>query len=139
MPPDDLLAELRKLDPSTLRRVLQEVEGRESQIAERLRSNQSVNRLEELCKSLVEPIQFAPGALVQWKPGLKNRTFPAYDVPSVVVEVLDPPLFDDTRGSGSAYFHEPLSLVLGILDDDDELVLFHFDGRRFQQAPKQSQ
>ncbi|MGS1015197.1 hypothetical protein ACVCL0_03480 [Rhodanobacter sp. UC4450_H17] len=30
-----------------------------------------------------------PGMLAQWKPGMKNRRTPDYDVPMMVVEVLE--------------------------------------------------
>lgn len=129
---DELISQLGKLDPSTLRRVLEEVEERESQKTEKLRSNEAVDMLQELWNRLMEAVEFEPGQLVRWKRGLKNRTLPAYGVPAVVIEVVDPPVYDDTKGSGSAYFREPLTLVLGILDDDEELVQFHFDGRRFE-------
>ncbi|MFP4280762.1 MAG: hypothetical protein ACLFQI_12290 [Halochromatium sp.] len=62
---------------------------------------------------------FKPGDLVCWKPGLKNRRVPAYGTPAVVLEVLDPPIPDSERESGSAYFREPLSLVLGLFWDQD--------------------
>ncbi|MFP4077132.1 MAG: hypothetical protein ACLFTD_11735 [Halochromatium sp.] len=79
---------------------------------------------------------FKPGDLVCWKPGLRNRRVPAYGTPAVVLEVLDPPIADSERESGSAYFREPLSLVLGLFWDQDpgrgDFVIFHFDGRRFE-------
>jgi hypothetical protein len=54
----------------------------------------------------------------------------------VVLEVLDPPLLDTEKESGSAYYREPLSLVLGVFWDRDpgrgDFVAFHFDGRRFE-------
>jgi hypothetical protein len=33
--------------------------------------------------------RFAPGDLVTWKPGLKNKRHPHYGQPAVVIEVLD--------------------------------------------------
>ena len=59
--------------------------------------------------------QFAPGDLVAWKPGLKNRRVPRYGEPAVVVSVLDAPVFDNELESGSTYFRDPLSLVLGVI------------------------
>lgn len=80
--------------------------------------------------------RFNRGDLVTWKPGLKNRCAPRYGQPAVVLDRLDPPVFDSEKDSGSTYFREPLDLVLGILWDRDpgrgELVTFHFDSRRFQ-------
>ena len=80
--------------------------------------------------------QFAPGDLVAWKPGLKNRRVPRYAEPAVVVSVLDAPVFDNELESGSTYFRDPLSLVLGVIWERDpgrgDFVTFHFDGRRFE-------
>jgi hypothetical protein len=47
-----------------------------------------------------------PGILAQWKPGLKNRTSPAYGEPVIVVAILNPPIFDDSFQSGSVYYRE---------------------------------
>jgi len=50
--------------------------------------------------------------------------------------VLDAPLLDNEEESGSTYFRDPLSLVLGVIWDRDpgrgDFVTFHFDGRRFE-------
>jgi len=73
-----------------------------------------------------------PGMLARWKPGLKNRRTPDYDVPMMVVEVLDPPVVDATFESGSIYFRERLDIVLGFLDEDGEFCLLHYDSRRFE-------
>jgi hypothetical protein len=80
--------------------------------------------------------QFAPGDLVTWKAGLKNRRVPRYGEPAVVVSVLDAPVLDSEQESGSTYFRDPLDLVLGVIWDRDpgrgDFVTFHFDGRRFE-------
>lgn len=80
--------------------------------------------------------RFKPGDLVCWKPGMKNRRVPAYGTPAVVLEVLEEPIPDSETESGSTYFREPLSLVLGLFWDRDQgrgdFVAFHFDGRRFE-------
>ncbi|MGB5063125.1 MAG: hypothetical protein WBQ37_05100 [Candidatus Competibacter sp.] len=73
-----------------------------------------------------------PGMLAVWKPGLKNRRFPAYGQPAMVVEVIDPPLIDHEDEAGSPYYREPLGLLLGILHQDGDFFVYHFDPRRFQ-------
>ncbi len=73
-----------------------------------------------------------PGMLAAWKPGLKNRRFPAYGQPAMVVEVIDPPLIDHEDEAGSPYYREPLGLLLGILHQDGDFLVYHFDPRRFQ-------
>ena len=79
---------------------------------------------------------FQPGDLVTWKPGLKNRRFPAYGQPAVVMQVLDPPLYDSENDSGDTYFREPLDLILGLFLPEGphrgDFLTWHFDGRRFQ-------
>lgn len=78
---------------------------------------------------------FEVGDLVQWKPSLRNRHRPEYGERAFVFEVREHPRYNDKRDPGSPYYMEQLDLVLGILDDDDELVFYHFDSRRFEKAP----
>ncbi len=74
-----------------------------------------------------------PGMLAVWKPGLKNRRFPHYGEPVVVVALLDTPTVNPDHESGSPYFHEPLDLLLGVVRGDDrEFLVYHADRRRFQ-------
>jgi len=77
-----------------------------------------------------------PGTVVRWKPGLKNRRWPHYGQPAIVLEVLQSPILDHREEMGSAYFREPLDVVLGLLIDDPEvrgdLFTFHYDSRRFE-------
>lgn len=92
--------------------------------------------LRERQHSLATRHRFAPGDLVAWKPGLKNRRVPRYGTPAVVVEVLETPVFDNETDSGSTYFREPLDLVLGMIWESGpgrgDFVTFHVDSRRFQ-------
>ena len=73
-----------------------------------------------------------PGMLAQWKPGMKNRRTPDYDVPMIVVEVLESPIIDSTFESGSVYFRERLDTILGFVDEDSEFYMLHYDSRRFE-------
>ena len=75
---------------------------------------------------------FQPGDLVQWKPGMKNKSRPADGEPIVVVEVRDEPLLDNEHSSGSPYFREPLTLLGGFRDDDGDFLILHYDKRRFE-------
>ena len=78
---------------------------------------------------------FHPGQIVQWKVGMKNRTKPAYAEPVIVMDVLNPPVYDLSEGKeGSNLFREPLTVVLGMHDTDGDFLLFHYDGRRFELA-----
>jgi hypothetical protein len=76
------------------------------------------------------------GDLVTWKRGLKNKKYPQEGQSAKVIEVLSPPLINDKEDSGSPYFGEKLNLVLAILDEDGELLLYHYDKRRFQVVEK---
>ncbi|WP_150428428.1 hypothetical protein [Dechloromonas sp. CZR5] len=73
-----------------------------------------------------------PGMLVKWKQGLKNRKRPRPNEPAVVIEILDKPFYDEENGSGTPYFREPMNLVLGMVDDDGEFIIYHYDKRRFR-------
>lgn len=77
---------------------------------------------------------FKPGDVLEWVPGLKNKRAPELGQPVVAVEQYPHPIDDPTNASsGSAYFREPLDLVCAMVDEDDgELMLFHYDSRRFR-------
>lgn len=75
------------------------------------------------------------GMIVKWKAGMRNRRFPASDGVAIVTRVYDKPIYDAKNDdSGSPSFREPLTLVLGIIDEDGDFVEFHYDGNRFEQA-----
>ena len=99
---------------------------------EERKSAEYVRILKERFESFATPGRFAPGDLVVWKAGLKNRSRPDYEERMVVVEILDPPMYSNEDGVGSAYFRERLDLIGGVLDSEQELVLYHFDSRRFR-------
>lgn len=88
------------------------------------------------------PHRFAPGMLVRWKPGLRNRRYPTADQSAVVLEVLEAPLLDTEAEPGSTYFREPLDLVLGVIltegEGRGEFLQFYCDGRRFQPWPRRA-
>ena len=79
---------------------------------------------------------FQPGQLVRWKAGLKNRELPENDQPAIVWAVLAKPVFDAAPGAGTPYFHEPLDIVLAVMDKEKDFLLYHYDSRRFEPFPK---
>ena len=90
--------------------------------------------LSELAERLDQYNVFAKGQFVRWKPGLKNRKFPDYGEPAIVMAVLPTPQFDPSENAAaSPYFQEPLTLVIGTFREDD-LLEFRVDGRRFEPA-----
>jgi hypothetical protein len=115
----------------------------ETEIAEMLRErfrNRQIENVPEhisklrLAKDGFDKVyDFKPGDLVVWKKGLRNKARPAPDEPVIVMQILESPLRDESKqDSGTPYFNEPLDLVLGLLDDDGDFVLFHYDKRRFE-------
>jgi len=80
------------------------------------------------------PRPFRPGDVVVWKEGCANRKRPKPDEPGVILEVLPEPIYGQEKSAGSPYFHEPLDIVLGLLDSDGDLVRYCFDKRRFRLA-----
>lgn len=73
---------------------------------------------------------FQPGDIVTWKPGMKTSNL---DGPFIVTRVLDEPVFGSARydDHGSAFFREPLDIVVGVLRNE-LLVEHHLYSRRLQ-------
>ncbi len=90
-----------------------------------------IAELRTLSENLRQVNLFKIGDIVRWKKGLKNKRIPEYDVPAIVVEVLDNPIFDDKVEIGSTYYHEPLDIVLGLIIKG-EFLTFHYDSRRME-------
>ena len=86
--------------------------------------------LKQAFETLNQKNTFKPGDIVEWKPGMKHKRS---EGPFVVIEVLDEPVVDAVADAGSAYFQEPLDLVLGTFTNGD-FAVFHFDSRRMQPA-----
>jgi len=70
--------------------------------------------------------------LVTWKEGLKNRKWPLQDDPAIVVELLEEPIICQQNDPGTPYFGERLNVKLGIIADEGEFLVFHFDLNRFE-------
>lgn len=83
-------------------------------------------------KLFLEKHEFVPGQLVKWKEGLKNKRRPGYGEPAIVIKVLPEPILDKSGDAGSPYFREPLDLLLGVIDEDGDFIIFHYDKRRFE-------
>jgi len=134
------MSQKRKIDSAlqSLLHGLASAEMSEAELHSELRA-QKIERLRDGYRRLqtTDPVQFRPGDLVQWQPGLKYVKWPQYGEPAVVIDCLDPPLVDTDRESGSAYFRSPLSLVLG-LQRKDGFHCWHFDGRRFELVARSS-
>lgn len=91
-----------------------------------------VSRLKKAYASLMSVTRFEAGDIVQWKDFLKNRRYPEYGQPAIVLEVLSESFFDNEDNTGSPYYREPLDLKLGFFDQDGDFVSYYFDSRRFK-------
>lgn len=100
------------------------------------------NRSESTNKEIIESLQqavyelksissFEIGDIVTWKPKLKNKRFPEYGQPAIVLEVLDEPCFSEEKIT-SPYYNEPLDVRLGFLDDEGDFISFLFDSHKFK-------
>jgi len=87
--------------------------------------------LSTLRENLNQTNKFDVGDIVRWKKGLKNKRIPEYDLPAIVVEILDKPIFDEKAEVGSTYYREPLDIILGVIIKN-EFLTFHYDSRRME-------
>lgn len=92
--------------------------------------------LRERLELLNKPEEMHVGDIVTWKKGLRNKKHPEPGCAGLVVKVLDQPTYDTATGSGSPYFQEPLTIVVGIIDSDGDFLCFHSDARRFTHIPE---
>jgi hypothetical protein len=99
-------------------------------------SNDVSSVLQQKVDSLLTTSSIKAGDVVRWKKGLKNRKLPKENVCCVVIDVLENPIIQDTRDAGTPYYREPLDLVLAMLDDNSDLILLHYDQRRFEVVKK---
>ena len=92
--------------------------------------------LRERFEGLTHSHSLRPGDVVSWKPGLRNRRWPSYGKPAIVVETFATPVYDGETNSGSPYFREPLDVALGVFVEDGEhrgdFLVWHVDSRRLQ-------
>jgi len=70
--------------------------------------------------------QFEPGDLVQWKPLLRNRPYPADGAPAIVIRYLSA-----TGATDADEQSEALNLELGFLDGDQAFLVFAYASGRF--------
>ena len=93
-----------------------------------------IERLTHLCNELQSKAYFATGDIVVWKDGLKNKNYPEYGQPAIVLERLDTPIVNSVDDTGSTYFNERLDIALGLIsrDEDDAFLVFYYDSRRFK-------
>lgn len=91
----------------------------------------AIQALKRSYETYISNESLSTGDVVSWKPGMRNRTLPNYRQPAIVIEKLQYPIFDESQNAGSQYFHEPLDLRVGFLDDNNQFVTYFYDSRRF--------
>jgi hypothetical protein len=69
-----------------------------------------INRLRENAKALFQSTKFKIGDVVSWKDGLKNKRYPAYKQPAIVLEMLEPFIKDNDPS-----YNEKLTIKLGFI------------------------
>lgn len=99
-----------------------------------LSKEEKVELLEKRYTAFSDKEIFKSGELVKWKPGLRNKGGLNYDDFAIVVDVLQEPIFDPEKDSGSPYFKEPLDMLVAFLDSDNDFIVLHVDSRRMQHA-----
>lgn len=100
---------------------------------------QHISNLLSSCKEMEKTYDFKRGDVIIWKKGLKNKARPSINEPIVVLEILEKPIFDVVeKGASSPYFQEPLDLVAGLVDEDGDFIIFHYDKRRFEPYQEQN-
>lgn len=76
---------------------------------------------------------FKPGQLVQWKPGMCDRTEPAPDMPGVILEILDEPVTDPIKENGNHYAACRNDIILGVINSKTgDFAHYYMDSRRFE-------
>lgn len=94
-----------------------------------------IEMLKDRCELFLRKDNFKKGDLVKWKSGLKNRKLPHENQPAIIVDILEKPVYGN-YDAGSPYFQEPLDIVLGLIDEDNEFIVFYYDKRRFERYEK---
>lgn len=92
----------------------------------------AIQELKKSYEAYISNESLSTGDVVSWKPGMRNRTLPNNRQPAIVIEKLQYPIFDESQNAGSQYFHEPLDLRVGFLDDNNQFITYFYDSRRFE-------
>lgn len=90
----------------------------------------SPERVKELLAAMAVKHDFKPGDLIQWKPGLKNRTFPEAGQSVVVTDVLAESICPNSNREDQ-FFRQPEDIAFATIVDS-ELCIFYAESRRFE-------
>lgn len=120
-----------KSDLDILKAIMQ---SRASSRSSNISKEEKVDLLQKRYDAFTDKKNFSIGDLVMWKPGLRNKGGLAYEDTAIITEIIDPPIFDQDKDSGSPYFREPLDLIIAFLDEDNDFITLHVDSRRLTSA-----
>jgi hypothetical protein len=86
-----------------------------------------IDKLRKRAKDLSQTTELKIGDIVIWKDGLKNKRFPRYKQPAIVLKIIDPIIKDNDPS-----YNETLNVKLGFITSDDEFISFNYDSDRFK-------
>lgn len=87
--------------------------------------------LQQLAARYFEKNEFAPGDMVEWKSGLKNRRWPEYGEAMIVIEMT--PGYRRTEDEGGPHQLEPCDIRVARIDPNDgNFDVYTYDSNRFQ-------
>jgi hypothetical protein len=116
------------IDPSLYRLFEEERERENNKYIGQARKAEYPRHLKSAFDAYSTPETFVPGQLVQWKQLMKNRVYPRYGSPAVVVAYFESPQIKDRDGD---LMSEPNDIILGILDGELDFQVFSFSSKRF--------
>lgn len=131
MASDEIIQELLK-DERLKNLLLSQLSEKTSITSSLVINDEYVDKIKQRSNELEKTVEIKKGDLVIWKKGLKNRRKPEYNQPVIVMDILEHPLIAEKDEPGSANYKEPLSLVIGLLTENDDFLIFHYDKRRFE-------
>lgn len=130
-PDEDSIAS-RKVDIDLIKAIKSLTENREQINKGNISREEKIDLLQKRYTSFKKKNDFKKGGLVKWKTGLKNKSGLEYWDTAIIIDILDTPLYDEEKDSGSPYFKEPLDMVIAFLDSDNDFITLHVDSRRMQ-------
>lgn len=91
----------------------------------------TIEELKEIAARYSNKTEFKIGDVVRWKDGLRDRRYPAYGEPAIVMG-LHPGEIDDERSTGTPYYGAPIDLSVGVIDRDGEFGIYRAESQRFE-------
>jgi len=83
--------------------------------------------------SMHEPLNYKVGDLVRWKKNLRNRKIPNSDQVAIVIRIYEEnEQFVPVSDFGSPYYGEKLTIRIGVLDEDNDMLEYDLPGWRLE-------